>query len=195
MAAIGEVKDWYWSDLERHRRGRLNLALARWEVVEITLSKLGFNDVKAAGELSKVYGDEIERHMQPFPGAIDTLNHFRQNNVMLALVTNGESDVQRRKIRRFELEPLFHRIIVESEFGTGKPDRRVFEHALGWLRVDHKDAWMVGYDLARDVAGAKQIGIHSVWVDWQGKGLPASAQLPAQAFFASLSAISASISL
>lgn len=175
IAAIGEVKDWYWSDLERHRKGRLDLANARREVVEIALNKLDFKDIKTARELSDAYGEEIEKHMQPFPGAIDTLRHFRRSNIMLALVTNGASEVQRRKIERFKLGPLFDCIVIESEFGAGKPDRRVFEHALGRIGVDVEDAWMVGDDLARDVAGARQMGIHSIWVDWQGKGLPETA--------------------
>ena len=112
--------------------------------------------------------------MQPFPGAIDTLKHFRRNNIPLALVTNGAAEIQRRKIRRFDLEPLFDFIVIESEFGFGKPDERVFQHALNQLGVDKKDAWMIGDDLARDVAGAKQAGIPGIWVDWQNKGLPAS---------------------
>ena len=172
MAAIGEVKDWYWSDLERHRQGRLKLAIARREVVEIALARLGINDSKAAGELSDAYGKEIEKNMQLFPGAIDTLKHFRRNNILLALVTNGASEIQRRKISRFDLEPLFDCIVIESEFGVGKPDGRVFQHALNQLGIDKKDAWMIGDDLARDVAGAKQMGILSIWVDWQNKGLP-----------------------
>lgn len=175
ISAISDVRDWYWSDPERHRRGRLNLALARREVVELSLKKLGFNDVVTAAELSDAYTLEIEKHMKPFPGAIDTLRHFRSNNIMLALVTNGAADVQRKKIERFELEPLFDSIVIESEFGHGKPDRRVFEHALCRIGVDVKDAWMAGDDLARDVAGAKGLGIHSIWVDWQGKGLPSNA--------------------
>lgn len=174
MAAIGEVRDWYWSDLERHRRGRLNLAMARREVVEMALARLGINDSKAAGELSEAYGEEIDKHMQPFPGAIDTLKHLRRNNIPLALVTNGSAEVQRRKIHRFELGPFFDCIVIESEFGFGKPDGRIFQHALNQLGVDKKDAWMIGDDLARDMAGAKQIGILSIWVDWQNKGLPAS---------------------
>jgi putative hydrolase of the HAD superfamily len=174
MDAINVVRDWYWSDLERHRRGRLNLDLARREVVEIALARLGINDGKAAGKLSEAYGKEMEKNMQLFPGAIDTLKHFRRNNILLALVTNGASEIQRRKISRFDLEPLFDCIVIESEFGVGKPDERVFQHALNQLGVDKKDAWMIGDDLARDVAGAKQMGILGIWVDWQNKGLPGS---------------------
>lgn len=175
IAAIAEMKEWYWSDMERHQRGRLNLARARREIIELALSRLGFANIETAGELAQAYGEELEKHMQPFPGAIETLKHFRGNNIMLALVTNGAAEVQRKKINRFGLEPLFDCIVIESEFGVGKPDRRVFEHALERIGVGTGESWMIGDDLARDVAGAQQLGIHSVWVDWQGKGLPAAA--------------------
>lgn len=175
IAALAEVKDWYWSDLERHQRGRLNLALARKEIIEMALSRLGFADVAAAGELSQAYGEELEKHTKPFPGAIETLKHLRSRKITLALVTNGAAEVQRKKINRFDLGPLFDCIVIESEFGMGKPDRRVFEYALERIGVGTGEAWMIGDDLARDVAGAQQIGIHSVWVDWQCKGLPAAA--------------------
>ena len=187
MDAINVVRDWYWSDLERHRRGRLNLDLARREVVEIALARLGINDGKAAGELSEAYGKEMEKNMQLFPGAIDTLKHFRRNNILLALVTNGAAEIQRRKISRFDLEPLFDCIVIESEFGVGKPDRRVFQHALNQLGVDKKDAWMIGDDLARDVAGAMQMGILSIWVDWQNKGLPGSSAVQPDRIIKSIS--------
>ena len=35
------VREWYWSDTERHRAGRLNLLRARTEVVMMALEKLG----------------------------------------------------------------------------------------------------------------------------------------------------------
>jgi len=186
MATINEVRNWYWADPERHRRGRLNLAMARREVVEITLSRLGINDVGAAGKFSDAYGVEIEKNMMLFPGAVDTLKYLRRNNVLLALVTNGASDVQRRKINRFQLEPLFDFIVIEGEFGVGKPDRSIFQHVLTQMAIDNRDVWMIGDDLARDVAGAQQLGIHSIWVDWDNKGLPASTQVQPDRIVASI---------
>jgi putative hydrolase of the HAD superfamily len=172
LAAIDEVRAWYWSDLERHRLGRLNLDRARQEVVEIALKRLGIDDHSLAADVANSYGKEIEKYTRPFPGAIETLKSFNENGIPLALVTNGATERQRNKIRRFELEPFFDSIVIEEEFGCGKPDERVFQHALSRLKVDTKDAWMIGDDLARDVAGAQQLGIFSIWVDWQNKGLP-----------------------
>jgi putative hydrolase of the HAD superfamily len=116
----------------------------------------------------------MEKYMQPFPGAIEAVKSFRANGVRLALVTNGSSEFQRRKIARFGLEPLFDHMVIEGEFGCGKPDGRVFRHTLEALRVDAADAWMIGDDLNRDVDGAQQAGIFAIWLDWEGHGLPAS---------------------
>ncbi len=40
MAALIEYREWYWGDPERHRRGRLDLPLARREVVRGTFDLL-----------------------------------------------------------------------------------------------------------------------------------------------------------
>jgi putative hydrolase of the HAD superfamily len=171
LAAIDEARKWYWSDPDRHRRGRLDLARARSEVVAIALKSLGRPE-DGARALADAYGEAMERYMRPFPGAIEAIKKLSEKKIRLALVTNGSAAFQRRKIRRFELEPFFDSIIIEEEFGCGKPDERVFRHALSSLKVDAEEAWMVGDDLDRDVAGAKQLGILSIWVDWQNKGLP-----------------------
>jgi len=186
LAAINEARTWYWSDLERHRVGRLNLDRARQEVVEMALISLGINDRTAAHGLADSYSIEIEEATQPFPGAIDTLKHFRRHGVRTALVTNGSSEFQRRKIGRYGLVPLFDFIVIEGEFGFGKPDRRIFQHALDRLSIGLEGAWMIGDDLARDITGAREMGIFSIWVDWQNKGLPASSSVRPDRIVASI---------
>ena len=89
----------------------------------------------------------------------------------MALVTNGGSDMQRGKIKRFGLGPFFDFILVEGEFGTGKPDIRVFNHVLKTLDVRAEYAWMVGDDLKRDIVPCLYLGIHTIWVDGGGAGL------------------------
>ena len=90
----------------------------------------------------------------------------------MALVTNGSSEHQQRSIERFGLAPLFDYVLIEGEFGYGKPDERVFRSALDHLEVAPSEAWMVGDDLERDVAGSHRLGIFGVWVDWKNEGLP-----------------------
>ena len=65
--------------------------------------------------------------------------------------------------------------MIEGEFGFGKPDRRVFESLLAALRVKPHETWAVGDNIEIDVFGAMDVGIHGIWVDASGGGLPAGA--------------------
>ena len=62
------------------------------------------------------------------------------------------------------IRPLF-RVIVDSEqVGWRKPDPRIFRHALDELGVKPADATFVGDSLARDMAGARGIGMAHIWL-------------------------------
>ena len=175
---ISKARDWYWADPERHRIKRLNLIKARRELVELVFSKLGIENEEVCYSLADSFTSKKQEMITLIPGAMDTLVHFKKTGVGMALITNGASDFQRQKINRFDLSRYFEYILVEGEFGAGKPEKSVFIHALGKLGVTAENSWMVGDDLKRDILGANEAGIFSVWVDWQNKGLPENS--PAQ---------------
>ena len=62
--------------------------------------------------------------------------------------------------------------LIEEEFGVEKPDQRIFLHALDRLHISAHEAWMIGDDLARDIAGSQQVGIFAIWCDLARQGLP-----------------------
>ena len=95
----------------------------------------------------------------------------------MGLVTNGNREFQRNKINRFDLARYFEAIIIEDEFGVGKPDQRVFLAALEQLGAMPAQTWMVGDDLQRDIAGAQKMGIYSIWCDYGRNGLPESSKV------------------
>ena len=123
---------------------------------------------------------EREQRVHVFPGALDTLSRWRRSGIPLALLTNGSSEFQRRKIDRFSLEPYFDAIFVEGELGFGKPDSRVFRAALAALGSDPAESWMVGDSLEADIRPALEIGLTTVWVDHAERGLPDGAPQPTQ---------------
>jgi putative hydrolase of the HAD superfamily len=158
LEAIDKSRNWYWDDPDRHRRGRLNLFVARRELVSLAFSDLGIDDTETANRLADAYSTEREEAVTLFTGAIDTLKYYRNKGLKLALVSNGGSELQRKKIDRFNLEPFFDCITIEGELGVGKPDERIFLHTLEKLDVSTTEAWMIGDDLERDVAAAQKLG-------------------------------------
>jgi putative hydrolase of the HAD superfamily len=173
-SAIGKARDWYWNDTERHRAGRLNLIEARRDVVRLAFSYLDIDSPDLVVKIADTFSTEREEATCLFPGATETLEQLRKAGRRLALITNGAWEMQRAKLQRFGLEPFFDSILIEGEFGTGKPDSRVFTHTLQELGIGAAEAWMVGDDLGRDIAPCQPLGIVSVWVDWRGVGLPLS---------------------
>lgn len=163
-------KTW-WSDPKRHRNGRLDLRAATTEIVVEAMRQLGHDD-RLAGAIANRYRDLREERAQVFDGAIETLEWLRARGVKLGMMTNGAGAAQRAKIERFELEAHFEHILIEGEFGSGKPDPRVFATLLDALRVKPEEAWAVGDNLEFDVFAPMDAGIHGIWIDASGRGLP-----------------------
>jgi putative hydrolase of the HAD superfamily len=175
VTAVQESSQWFWSESTRHRRGRLNPQTASLEIVQTAFDRLGADAPPSlVGEIAETYRARREEAASLFPGAVETLGQLRNAGVRLALITNGSAKGQRRKVERFELAGYFDCIVIEGEFGVGKPDERVYLHALAQLSARPSEAWMVGDNLEWEIAVPQRLGLRGVWVDWAGNGLPES---------------------
>lgn len=168
-------RDWFWSDPERARTGRLDLDEASRVIVRSAFEDAGLTALEVADSIANWYRRERAKALVPYPGAIETLEAFRSRDIPLALLTNGGATSQRASVERHNLEAYFHCIVIEGEFGAGKPDERVFRHALQATGSEPETTWMVGDNLAADIAPAVELGMHAVWVDERGEGLPEGA--------------------
>ena len=104
-----------------------------------------------------------------YPHAAAVLDRLRRH-VRLGLVTNGTSDLQRRKLALAGLDGHFDVVVAACDVGVGKPDPAMFAAALEALGVAASEAVMVGNDLDRDIAGAAAAGIPSLWIQHGGNG-------------------------
>lgn len=175
--AVNKVSDAFWSDAERHRWGRLQLTDARGTIVREAFDDLARDgharpDPALHGALATRYGSYREETMYLFDGAHEVVDWFRAQGVRLALITNGTSAAQRAKITRFELEHRFDHIQIEGEAGFGKPEERAYRHALAAIGADPHETWMVGDNLEWEVIAPQRLGIHAIWHDALGRGLP-----------------------
>ena len=128
--AIRARRLWFWNDVERATRGRMDLDGASREIVRNAFDDLGIGKPDLAHQLADFYRALRFTRIFPYPGAIETLQAFRSRGVRMALLTNGEARNQRRAVERHGLDRYFDCIVIEGEFGCGKPDERVFRHAL-----------------------------------------------------------------
>jgi putative hydrolase of the HAD superfamily len=112
-----------------------------------------------AGDVWRFISEHIAHQVRPQPSVQALLANLR-DRYALALVSNGGSDTQRRKLRRAQLETYFgEHVFISGEFGAAKPEAAIFEAALDSLAIGPRHALFVGDDLARDIAGAAAVGM------------------------------------
>jgi putative hydrolase of the HAD superfamily len=173
--SILATRDWFWADPQRHRDGRLNLLQTRRDLATHALARVGVDNSSLAALVADRYSTLRHARTAPFDGAIAMLEVLHDRGLQLALITNGRADMQREKIARFDLARHFDSILVEGEFGCGKPDPRVYEHVLGALQLAPAQVWMIGDNLEWDVFAPMRMGITGIWHDVRKQGLPETA--------------------
>jgi len=170
--AIEVARSWFWSDPVRHARERVHMLDAWTKIAASALAEVGQGSDVLATAIARDFAARRRDTVVLFPDAYPCLARLRAHGMVLGLVTNGDADMQREKIARFDLERLFDVVVIEGEFGVGKPDERVYRHALSALGTPPEAAWMVGDNLEWDVVAPKLLGLRAVWIDRDGDGLP-----------------------
>ncbi len=120
-------------------------------------------DPELAPDLESHFWDCYCRHSVCFPEAIGTLRALRTAGMRLAVVTNGPTEWQSRKLRTLGLPAYFDDIVISESEGIAKPDPRIFTRTLERLGVDPRDAMFVGDHPEIDIAGAQDAGLVPVW--------------------------------
>lgn len=123
-------------------------------------------------EMAETFVDGLGRFGELYDGALDVVESLAEVCV-LAMVTNGLSDVQRARIDRLDIGRLFHTVIISSEVGVTKPRPEIFDLAFAGLgRPDRSSALMIGDSLTSDIAGGHNYGLDTCWYNRNGAGSP-----------------------
>lgn len=148
------------------------------EVWELTLAQCGIQSRSIAREAARIHDATEAGHIRLYADARSAVQTLQQAGIRMALVTNGPSQLQRRKIDILGIAPWFEAVLVSAEVGHSKPEPEIYMLALESLNADPKDAWFVGDNLYTDIAGANNVGMPSVWVNRTGEPLPPDAPVP-----------------
>ena len=115
----------------------------------------------------------VDELVQPIDGAVELLTSLRTRAVPIAVLTNGWTPLQQKKIARAlgdaaEGVP----VLVSDVLGAVKPARAAFDALVAALGVPREYVWYVGDNPRGDIGGALAAGLRAVWFDWEGLSYP-----------------------
>ncbi len=97
-----------------------------------------------------------------YDGARQVLDDLKQT-YRLAAVSDGQYLWAEPEMRRVGLEDDFEFVIVSGKYGYRKPDKRMYQKALKKMRLKPEEVIFVGNDMYRDVYGAHEAGMKTVF--------------------------------
>ncbi|MBV8369661.1 MAG: HAD family hydrolase [Candidatus Eremiobacteraeota bacterium] len=115
----------------------------------------------------------VDEVVRPIGGAVELLASLRARGVPRAILTNGWTPLQQKKIARaLGDESLGLQILVSDAIHAVKPERAAFEALVAALEVPREQVWYVGDNARGDAGGALAAGLRAVWFNWENQSYP-----------------------
>ena len=116
----------------------------------------------------------VDPLVRPIDHARELLDTLRARAVPTAILTNGWTPLQQKKIARALGADIAQTmpILVSDALHAYKPDPAAFAALADTLQTPREDVWYVGDNPRGDVAGALAAGLRAVWFDWENQSYP-----------------------
>lgn len=88
----------------------------------------------------------------------------------IGILTNGTGPLQRRKLEETGIAELFDEVVVSSEEGVMKPDKKLFLAAHA--RLDADTDVIVSHRPKRDIVAGRKAGFRAIWVTRSDQEIP-----------------------
>ena len=112
-------------------------------------------------KIYNVYWDNFLNKMTPFDGIYELLEKYKNK---ICLITDLTAHIQFRKVKQLNLDSYCRAIVTSEEAGKEKPHPYVFMMALLKLGLKSDQVCMIGDSLKKDILGASNLGIKSIWL-------------------------------
>ncbi len=168
-----ELEEAYFSavrtrEREAPLRGDSHEAHPEIRLEEVFLDLFRQKGAEAGPALAVETGRQFRRlsteYLRLYPGARELLEALRAAGRRVWLLSNAQAIFTRDELDRLGIAGLFDGVCLSSDYGVKKPDRRFFDLLLRERHIPLETAVMIGNDGLCDIAGAKAVGLATVYI-------------------------------
>lgn len=105
-------------------------------------------------------------HLETYPHALSTLTELKRRGLRLAIISDAPRLQAWTRLADLKLLHLFDVVVTLGEAKIKKPAAAPFRRGLRELHLNPGEVLMVGDWPARDVEGARRLGIKTCWASY-----------------------------
>lgn len=105
--------------------------------------------------------DDLWGAWQVEPGVLALVDRLRRRH-RVAILSNASDALEGMLAARYGVADRFEAILNSARLGVAKPERAIYEQALGALGLESRETVFID-DRAENVAAAAALGLHVVW--------------------------------
>lgn len=163
---IGDVSESIFEDENKRPRGNYSPADLRYRMISEALTNLNISLCDECIQYMISEYDSIKKELVcVYDDVFDTLVKLRNKGYILALLTNGDGEFQRAKIKRFNLEPYVDYVFISGEMGVDKPKKEAYDMVCEKCGVKANEACMIGDNYLWEAVAPREYGLMSIWVN------------------------------
>ncbi len=156
------------ASMEKNAGGDAHEAHPEIDIEDVFAAMLGAMGVKASKTLTTQTAIHFRaltsRYIRLYDGAKALLAVLRKAGKGVYLLSNAQALFTRAEIGVLGLADCFDAIYLSSDCRVKKPDVRFFEKLLTDCEIDPKEAVMIGNDGGSDIAGARALGMKTIYI-------------------------------
>lgn len=122
-----------------------------------------FNLGNELGNVIKIFNN-YAGELKLYPDVFPTLNELKTRNYKLGIITDGDVERQKRKIKILGVDGFFDVIVFTKELGNPKPSEIPFQQAINELNINPQKSYYIGDNPLIDFEGAKKMGMGTLRV-------------------------------
>lgn len=104
------------------------------------------------------------KYIKLYDGVIDLLDTLKEKGKKIYLLSNAQRKFTENELNMFSLIPYFDGIIISSDEECCKPDKHYFDILIERYGLKREETIMVGNDYISDIKGARDAGLHSLYI-------------------------------
>jgi putative hydrolase of the HAD superfamily len=149
-----------------YRTGHIKQDELRLKRMWLSLLDFGIDDEELARQMGELFLQLLPTRTLLFPDTLDVLHYLQEKHYHLHLITNGFEQTQHKKLQSSGLAPFFNVVVTSECSNSLKPQKEIFDYALNKTGAAVAESLMIGDALDVDVAGAFNVGMDAVHVNY-----------------------------